>query len=438
MKYSYQPGGSSGFSPGSGIDPLSNGELCLRDAALMQMLGINTIRVYNLDPSLDHNLCVSIFNAVGIYLLIDVNSPLPNESLNPEDLASSYNSDYLRRIFAIVEAFHNFPNTLGFFGGNEVLNKIENGAIVPPYLRAVTRDLKSYIAKHSPRVIPVGYAAASVGELLADSLSYLQCAIGGSKADLSKIDFLGVNSYDWCGTNITFETSKYQVFISEFSNTTIPIFFSEYGCNRDKPRAFSDVEVLYGPKMAPVMSGGLIYEYSQEEANEYGLVVLNQNGTAELLVDYDTLQAQYNKIDTDELQKDYHSGTERVALKCSSSLIDSTSFAQTFSLPKVPAGAQKIIDNGIDNPNNGKLVPVTTLTVSQKVFSSQGKQLQNLSIKPLPADESNTPNGTDTSGADGTTAAPSATPSKKNAASSQNVGGSILTGLLVAFLMKYS
>ncbi len=53
---SYQPGGSAGFIGGSGIDPLSNGTLCLRDAALMQRLGVNTIRVYNLDPSLNHGL----------------------------------------------------------------------------------------------------------------------------------------------------------------------------------------------------------------------------------------------------------------------------------------------------------------------------------------------------------------------------------------------
>lgn len=35
----YQPGGSSGYDPSSGIDPLSNGAVCLRDAALMQRLG---------------------------------------------------------------------------------------------------------------------------------------------------------------------------------------------------------------------------------------------------------------------------------------------------------------------------------------------------------------------------------------------------------------
>jgi hypothetical protein len=35
----YQPGGSSGYDPGSGLDPLSDGNVCLRDAALMQRLG---------------------------------------------------------------------------------------------------------------------------------------------------------------------------------------------------------------------------------------------------------------------------------------------------------------------------------------------------------------------------------------------------------------
>ena len=37
----YQPGGEEGYDPSSGIDPLSNGTSCLRDAALMQILGVS-------------------------------------------------------------------------------------------------------------------------------------------------------------------------------------------------------------------------------------------------------------------------------------------------------------------------------------------------------------------------------------------------------------
>lgn len=64
----YQPGGSAGYNPALRRDPLSNKDVCLRDAALMQILGVNTIRTYNLDPDLNHDDCASVFNAVGDHL----------------------------------------------------------------------------------------------------------------------------------------------------------------------------------------------------------------------------------------------------------------------------------------------------------------------------------------------------------------------------------
>ena len=63
----YQPGGSAGYQPTINGDPLTHADACLRDAALMQILGINAIRVYNIDPDLNHDECASIFNAVGYY-----------------------------------------------------------------------------------------------------------------------------------------------------------------------------------------------------------------------------------------------------------------------------------------------------------------------------------------------------------------------------------
>ena len=117
------------------MDPLSDGNLCLRDAALLQQLGVNTIRVYNSDPAIDHSLCCSIFNSVGIYLLLDVNSPLAGESIDRDDPAGSYTSSYLNRIFGVVEAFKNFPNVVGFFAANEIINDEASGNSTPPYIR---------------------------------------------------------------------------------------------------------------------------------------------------------------------------------------------------------------------------------------------------------------------------------------------------------------
>ena len=61
--------------------------------------GVNAIRAYNLDPNLNHDGCASIFNAVGIYLVIDVNSPFGGESLNRAAPKESYHVGYLERIF---------------------------------------------------------------------------------------------------------------------------------------------------------------------------------------------------------------------------------------------------------------------------------------------------------------------------------------------------
>ncbi|KAI4129493.1 MAG: hypothetical protein LQ338_002210 [Usnochroma carphineum] len=389
-------------------------------------------------------MCASIFNAVGIYMLLDVNSPLPNESLNPGDLSGSYNSAYLNRIFAVVEAFKNYPNTLGFFGGNEVMQEDGTGATVPPYLRAVTRDLKNYIAQNSPRNIPVGYSAADVRDILGDSFAYLSCDINGSSADMSRIDFFGLNSYSWCGDS-NFQTAGYDRLMQMFANTTIPVFFSEYGCNKVEPRIFAEVQALYGPNMTNVMSGGIIYEYVQEASNNFGLVDLYDNGTAALRVDYDSLQKQYNKLDIKQLQSMNSSAATLKSPQCSSDLIAEAGFAKSFTIPSIPSGGQSLINNGIKNPNNGKLVPVNQTVVTEDVYGSNGGLIKNLAIKALPQDQSNTPNGQDTSGSTSASPSPSASPSgtssgakPKSTSGAGHASISLLLGIiaLVAFSFR--
>lgn len=72
---------------------------------------------------------------VGIYMLIDVNSPLAGESIDRSAPWESYYVGYVNRTFAVVEAFKSYPNTLLFFSGNEVINDLDTGKAVPPYMR---------------------------------------------------------------------------------------------------------------------------------------------------------------------------------------------------------------------------------------------------------------------------------------------------------------
>jgi hypothetical protein len=283
----------------------------------------------------------------------------------------------------------------------------------------VTRDLKNYIAKHSKRSIPVGYSAADVRSILVDTWNYLQCTTTTGGADPSRADLFALNSYSWCGAS-TFTTSSYDVLASDFTSSSVPVFFSEYGCNKVAPRVFTEVPVIYGPLMTPVLSGGMVYEYS-EEPDSYGIVLINSNGSAQILPDYDNLQKQFNLLNITYVQGLPAQGVPVIPPKCASSLITTSGFSSNFTIPSVPPGAQALIDNGINPAPSGKMVPVTATKVSQVVQQSNGDVIQNLEITILADDQSNNPSGA-TSTSSG--ASPSGTKKKnsgENFKSSHNI-----------------
>jgi 1,3-beta-glucanosyltransferase GAS3 len=384
----YQPGGSAGYNPALGKDPLSNKDNCLRDAALMQVLGINAIRVYNLDPDLNHDECASIFNSAGMYMLLDVNSPLAGESLNSAAPWESYYAAYVNRTFAVVEAFKNYPNTLAFFSGNEVISDVATGGTVPPYVRAVTRDLKNYIAKHVSRPIPVGYSAADVRTVLFDSWNYFQCAENGAANDSSRADLFALNSYSWCGDS-SFTTSGYDTLVAGFTGSSVPIFYSEYGCNKPSPRVFTEVGTIYGSNMTDVFSGGVVYEYAQEVSN-FGLVSINDDGSADILDDFYTLKSQYAKLDFTQIQGAKPANTTTpTPPACNAKLITTTGFNDNFTIPVPPPGVQKLIDEGIGFTGSGKIVSIDSWAVTQTVKNPDGSVVSNLAVKPLANDATN-------------------------------------------------
>ncbi|KAK8094030.1 1-3-beta-glucanosyltransferase [Apiospora hydei] len=385
----YQIGGSAGYDPSHGKDPLSNGDVCKRDAALMQVLGINTIRVYNLDPNLNHDECASIFNAAGMYMVIDVNSPLVGESLNSLEPWTSYYDTYLNRTFAIVEAFKSYPNLLGFFSGNEVISNVKQGGTAPPYIRAVTRDLKQYIKNHADRPIPVGYSAADVRDVLEDSWNYFQCSIEGEKDDMSRADMFALNSYSWCA-DASFESSGYNTLVDMFKSSSVPIFYSEFGCNTPSPRIFTEIGTIYGDKMTPVFSGGVVYEFAQEP-NNFGLADIGKDDSVTLLKDFQTLKDQYSKVDWKSVQSVKASGNAVKPPKCSPSLIKEKGFNNNFTLPE-------ILEGGVKPKPVGKVVKISDFKVTHPIKDVDGKAITNLAVKPLGDDASNTAGSNDGAG----------------------------------------
>ena len=199
-----------------------------------------------------------------------------------------------------------------------------------------------------------------------------------------------------------------------------------------EPRVFDEVQALYGPQMVGVLSGGIVYEYTNETDN-FGLVQVYSNQSAKLIVDYDNLQGQYNKLDLKNLESGNSTATKLVSPECKSSLISSSSFNNDFKIPNIPPGGQKLIDNGISKPNNGKMVPVTQTKVSQAVSGSNNKQLTDLAIHRLSNDQSNAPNGQDTSGPSSTSSGANPTATKKGAAGRAEIGLSAILGAAILF-----
>lgn len=274
----YQPGGSSNLE-----DPLADTDVCKRDVEYFKKLGLNTIRVYSVDNSKNHDECMSMLAEAGIYLALDVNTP--KYSIRQDKPAQSYNSAYLQNIFATIDQFVEYSNTLLFFSGNEVINNVAT-SVTAPYVKAVTRDIKQYLGNRNYRQIPVGYSAADIDDNRLETAHYLNCG-----TDDERSDFFAFNDYSWCAPS-SFSTSTYEQKVKQFSDYSIPIFLSEYGCIKTT-RKWEEVEYIYSTKMSSVYSGGLVYEYTKEGGNDgqgkYGLVDL-KGGKAETLDDFDTLE----------------------------------------------------------------------------------------------------------------------------------------------------
>lgn len=183
-----------------------------------------------------------------------------------------------------MDSFAIYNNTLGFFVGSEVVTEMTNSDAAP-FIKAAAVDLKSYRNSKGYREIPVGYAGADVESLRPYLQNYLAC---GSDS----IDFFGQNQYSWCDPS-SFTISGYDTVYANASNYSIPIFFSETGCNLNPPRKFDDQAAIFGPEMNEEWSGAVIYEWDMEE-NGYGLVSYGSAATAYTLApDYTNLQSQW-------------------------------------------------------------------------------------------------------------------------------------------------
>ncbi|RMZ86640.1 hypothetical protein DV736_g6138, partial [Chaetothyriales sp. CBS 134916] len=244
-------------------DPLVNTQQCELDANLMKELGANAIRVYHVDSSADHSGCMNAFADAGIYAFIDLDT-FSTYIRNGDEW--SWTQDQSDSYQAVMDNFQKYDNVAGFYIGNEVLNNLNQSGAAPYVLKA-TADLKAYRDAQGYRKIPIGYSATDTSVLRPMLQDYVVCRPNTTE----RLDFYSLNSYEWCGSSPTYESSGYVNLQAAAENYPVPIFFSEDGCNTVPPRTFDDQAAIFGSQMVNTWSGAIVYEWI-EELNNYGLV----------------------------------------------------------------------------------------------------------------------------------------------------------------------
>ncbi|CAG8952520.1 hypothetical protein HYFRA_00009624 [Hymenoscyphus fraxineus] len=247
---------------GAFLDPLADEPGCTRDVPLLKELGVNVIRVYAINVTLNHDPCMKLLNDAGIYVIQDLSNP-KNSIVRT---APKWDINLFATYAGVIDELAGYTNTLGFFAGNEVSNDLTN-TDASAFVKAAVRDSKAYIKNKGYRPMGVGYATNDDAAIRDDMTAYFNC---GDPSE--SIDFWGYNIYSWCGDS-SFTESGYDKRTEEFRTFNVPSFFAEYGCNTVQPHPFTEVAEIFGPKMTDVFSGGIMYMFHQE-ANDYGVVTI--------------------------------------------------------------------------------------------------------------------------------------------------------------------
>lgn len=102
----------------------------------------------------------------------------------------------------------------------------------------------------------------------------------------------------WCGDS-SFEGSGYSSAVTQFADYNVVAYFSEYGCVKERPRLWTEVDALFSSQMSDVWSGGIAFSYFPKDGvdGEFGLVTLSADGsTVTPSPEFESLKEHYTAV----------------------------------------------------------------------------------------------------------------------------------------------
>ncbi|RLN72394.1 hypothetical protein BBJ28_00011085 [Nothophytophthora sp. Chile5] len=211
---------------------------------VMKDLGVNTIRLYSVDPSKAHDKFMCACSEAGIYVSVGMAAPCDGCSVADVAPPECYPDAMLTRLQMVYNAFAVYDNTLFFSVANEpnlISISGDNGEAVMPCVKAMIRDARAYAAGcvGSLREVPIGVEMADIPPR-AQWLEYFDCSTSNSSDDSAsesmRAQWMGFNPYVECDptTHLEYTQSTGLVtLMKDYADAAYsrPIMFGEFGCN---------------------------------------------------------------------------------------------------------------------------------------------------------------------------------------------------------------
>lgn len=248
-------------------------------------LGINTLRIYGVDPSQNHDAFMCALQDAGIYVIFGLLADCEDCGILAEEAPACYPPSLKGRGQFIINTFSKYRNTLAFSAGNEVAwYAKEAGGDTSwnaPCQKQFIRDMRSYIKTCNAVVNSILPRKVPIGVVVADFDGSLNAKYYGCRTDpidlLENVEWYGINSYRHCDPKAVSvdDLEGFKLLKDDFLTygLPIPVVLAEFGCRERFPtigdfeaqRTWLQVDALFNEDYQEAFAGGVVFEYSAEK-----------------------------------------------------------------------------------------------------------------------------------------------------------------------------